>query len=270
MIALKHLRVDVHPAIVEIGYRNFNSRSVADTARELGFSPIILSLQSDESVSFIPERELISYRQNQSLLLSNSIRTPCALCSRTKRSVLYSYAAHVGSRWVALGHHRDDFVVTFLKDYWVDSYYSELGAYSADHFSNFISTREIDFRRLQNLLLAKKASTMAIRLHESMNADIIRPLAFVAESEIVDFVISSNISTHGSGCAHDTFFDPQSTMTKREIVHADFHRRLKKNPELGELVSRIALQSLAPDGSPAFENPRALRPQSMPGFCPDE
>ncbi|MGH9176648.1 MAG: ATP-binding protein, partial [Vicinamibacterales bacterium] len=46
--------------------------------------------------------------------LLESDATPCSLCARLRRGVLYRMADAVGATKIALGHHMDDFIETVL------------------------------------------------------------------------------------------------------------------------------------------------------------
>ena len=78
-------------------------------------------------------------------------RTMCGLCSRLRRGALYRFAAENGITKIALGHHRDDIVETLFL----------------------------------NLFFAGRLKAMAPKLlSEDRRHIVIRPLAYVAESDI--------------------------------------------------------------------------------------
>ena len=79
-------------------------------------------------------------------------KTMCSLCSRLRRGILYRVAGELGATKIALGHHRDDIVVTML----------------------------------MNMFFGSRMKGMPAKLVSDDGRNVvIRPLAYVAEPDLV-------------------------------------------------------------------------------------
>src|SRR4029450_7182893 len=83
---------------VDSGYKDFKHGVIAKTCEERGWEYRIEHTSIGDVMDDILE--------------SNA--TPCSLCARLRRGVLYRIASEVGATKIALGHHLDDFIETLL------------------------------------------------------------------------------------------------------------------------------------------------------------
>ena len=83
---------------VDSGYDGYRHDLIARTCEARGWEHRIVHTEIGELVD-----DLID--QNA---------TPCSLCARMRRGVLYRIATEVGASKIALGHHLDDFIETLL------------------------------------------------------------------------------------------------------------------------------------------------------------
>src|SRR5690606_17851620 len=93
--------------------------------------------------------------------------TPCSLCARLRRGVLYRIAKDVGATKIALGHHLDDFIETLLL----------------------------------NLFFAGALKAMPARLvSDNQRHIVIRPLVYVTESDARAYARESGLPIIGCCC----------------------------------------------------------------------
>jgi tRNA 2-thiocytidine biosynthesis protein TtcA len=99
--------------------------------------------------------------------LLDADQTPCSLCARFRRGVLYRIATEVGANKIALGHHADDFIETLLL----------------------------------NVFFAGSLKAMPAKLvSDSGTHVVIRPLVYVGEDEARAYTKESGLPVIGCCC----------------------------------------------------------------------
>jgi tRNA 2-thiocytidine biosynthesis protein TtcA len=142
--------------------------------------------------------------------------TPCSLCSRLRRGVLYGVAGELGATKIALGHHLDDLAETLLL----------------------------------NLFFSGSLRSMPPRLVSDDGRNVvIRPLAYVEEKDLVAYAAERNYPTVRCSCPTCGLPDQERQVVKRMLsqLEAD-HPGLKpqmlaamKNLKPGYLLDRSYL-----------------------------
>jgi tRNA 2-thiocytidine biosynthesis protein TtcA len=112
-------------------------------------------------------------------------QTPCSLCSRFRRAYLYDLAPALGANKIALGHHMDDLVETLVL----------------------------------NLFFSGRLASMPPRLvSEDGRNVVIRPLAFVSETETRAFAAERKYPIVRCGCPSCGLPDQKRQVIKRLLV----------------------------------------------------
>src|SRR5215210_6216965 len=83
---------------VDSGYKGYKHDAIARTCEARGWEYRIEHTDIGEVIDDILDAD----------------ETPCSLCARLRRGVLYRMATEVGATKIALGHHADDFIETLL------------------------------------------------------------------------------------------------------------------------------------------------------------
>jgi tRNA 2-thiocytidine biosynthesis protein TtcA len=147
--------------------------------------------------------------------------TPCSLCARLRRGVLYRWAAKVGATKIALGHHLDDFVETLLL----------------------------------NLFFAGALKAMPARLVSDNKAHVvIRPLVYVTEAEARAYCKENDLPVIGCCCPACGDLSLQRQRVKRLIMELEReHPNVKASmlKALGNVMPRHLLDR-------RLDAPRAL------------
>src|SRR5918992_905821 len=188
---------------VDSGYEGYQHQQVAAACRERGWE-------------FYSEHTSIGQVIDDKLEADD---TPCSLCARLRRGVLYRMARHVGATKIALGHHLDDFVETLLL----------------------------------NLFFAGALKAMPARLvSDNRQHVVIRPLVYVTEDEARQYAKHSELPIIGCCCPACGDLSLQRQRVKRLIMDLEReHPGVKQSmlKALGNVMPRHLLDlRLNPSG----------------------
>ena len=136
---------------IDSGYEGYRHDTIAEACRARGWELRI---------------EHTSIGETMDDILADGA-TPCSLCARLRRGVLYRVAGEVGATKIALGHHADDFIETLLL----------------------------------NLFFTGAIKAMPARLvSDDRRHVVIRPLAYVFESEARHYTRNCGLPIVGCCC----------------------------------------------------------------------
>jgi tRNA 2-thiocytidine biosynthesis protein TtcA len=167
-------------------------------------------------------------------------QTPCSLCARLRRGVLYRIADEVGANKIALGHHADDFIETLLL----------------------------------NLFFAGALKAMPAKLvSDNSRHVVIRPLVYVGEEEARAYAKESELEVIGCCCPACGDLSLQRQRIKRLLMDLEGeHPGIKQSmlKALGNVAPRhlldmrlnppADLRAAVAARGPSLSEPLRLRP----------
>jgi tRNA 2-thiocytidine biosynthesis protein TtcA len=136
---------------IDSGYEGFQHDEIARACAERGWPHRVVHTSIGEVIDEVLDED----------------ETPCALCGRLRRGVLYRVASEVGATKIALGHHADDCIETLLL----------------------------------NLLFGGTLKAMPARLTSDNGAHtVIRPLVYVSEADVSAYARACGLPIVGCRC----------------------------------------------------------------------
>ena len=180
---------------VDSGYNGYRHDLISRTCEQRGWEYRIVHTDIGDAIDDILEAS----------------DTPCSLCARLRRGVLYRLATEVGATKIALGHHLDDFIETLLL----------------------------------NLFFAGALKAMPARLvSDNGQHVVIRPLVYTTESEARAYAKESDLPIIGCCCPACGDLSLQRQRIKRliaelEVEHPEIRNSMIR--ALGNVAGRHLL-----------------------------
>lgn len=135
-------------------------------------------------------------------------KSPCYLCARMRRGALYAYAKKIGCNKIALAHHYDDVIETIL----------------------------------MGLLYSGQMQSMLPRIKSTNFADmeLIRPMYFIRESDIIDWCKYNNLKFLQCACklTSESFVD--ESKSKRKETKSIIKKLKETNPYIESNIFKSA------------------------------
>ncbi len=194
---------------VDSGYAEFRSDLVAEACAARGWEHHIQKTSIGEVIDDVLD----------------PLETPCSLCARLRRGVLYRYADQFGATKIALGHHADDFVETLLL----------------------------------NLLFAGQLKAMPARLvADDGRHTVIRPLVYVSEHDARVYCRENDLPVIGCCCSACGDLSLQRQRVKRMIADLEHEHPGVKSSMLKALANVAPRHLLDTRLNPVAETAREL------------
>jgi len=185
------IRFSIVAVNVDSGYKEYKHDVIARTCEARGWEYRIEHTGIGEAIE-----DILDVNQ-----------TPCSLCARLRRGVLYRVADEVGATKIALGHHADDFIETLLL----------------------------------NVFFAGALKAMPAKLVSDDGAQVvIRPLVFVGEDEARAYTKECELPIIGCCCPACGDLGLQRQRVKKLLMDLD-----REHPGVKHSMIK-ALQNVAP------------------------
>ena len=169
----------LHAVTLDMGYEEMDFSPVADLCARLKVPYTVKQTQIREIVFDIRKEE-----------------NPCALCAKLRRGILNDAALELGANKVALGHHYDDAIETFL---------------------------------LSMIYEGRLSSFLPVTYMDRTGLTLIRPMLYLHEKTVSNFVARENLPVVHNPC-------PADKNTKREDVKALLYELEGRYPGLKDNI----------------------------------
>jgi len=179
---------------VDSGYENYRHDVIAKACQQRGWEYRIEHTSIGETMDNVLDAKA----------------TPCSLCARLRRGVLYRLAEEVDATKIALGHHSDDFIETLLL----------------------------------NIFFAGALKAMPARLvPDAAQQIVIRPLVYVSESETQAYAEACGLPIVGCCCPVCGDLSLQRQRVKRLLAELEREHPAIKNSML-KAIKNVVLSHL--------------------------